>query len=220
MLSIDRLHYSYDSHNDVLKDLSFTVSSGQIVGVMGANGAGKSTLIAAIAAHHRQSAITLKDDSTARTPLMTAYDEPKLYSYLSGRHFIAYILGLRESDVAFPNDLVAGFQLASRIDELILSYSFGTKRKVYLTTCLAEPCQVLQMDEPTNGLDALSVIFLKEHLTQLSESGTAVLLASHDLGFLEGVCDVVHILKDGSIQGEFRKGDPRGLEQVYLETVR
>lgn len=219
-LRVEGFSFGYTKKKQVLHEISFQVMPNEIVGVIGANGAGKSTLISAIADNTRHKAISLAGQQTERQPLVTAFDEPKLYSYLSGRHFIRYILALNGLDAPFPESIVAGFQLGPRLDELVRSYSFGMKRKVYLTTCLAVPCTFLQMDEPTNGLDALSVIFLKDYLHQLCQSGTGVLLASHDIGFLEAVCDKVLILKEGRICGTFDHGDERGLEQVYLELVR
>lgn len=219
-LRIEGLSFGYTKKKNVLHNISLQVRPNEIVGVIGANGAGKSTLISAIADHSRHESISIEGQHAGRKPLVTAFDEPKLYSYLSGRHFIRYILALNGLKVPFPDAIVAGFQLSPRLDELVRSYSFGMKRKVYLTTCLAQPSSFLQMDEPTNGLDALSVIFLKDYLRQLCQSGTGVLLASHDIGFLEALCDRVHILKEGCICGTFESGDERGLEQVYLELVR
>lgn len=220
LLNIDGLSFSYKKNKPVLRDVSFQLTSNKIVGIIGVNGAGKSTLISAIADYPRQNTISLMGASAMREPLVTAYDEPKLYSYLSGRHCIRYLLDLKGKRLPFPDEVVAGFQIEPRLDELIRDYSFGMKRKVYLTICLTEPAAFLQMDEPTNGLDALSIIFLKDYLRQLCQRGTGILLASHDIGFLESTCDRVYVLKDGMLCGSYEKGDERGLEQVYLELVR
>lgn len=219
-IKVTGFSHSYDKERQVLADLSFEVLPGQIIGVMGANGAGKSTLISAIADYQHNPAITVTSPDESLNPLVTAYDEPQLYSYLSGRHFIRYILDLKRPGLAFPDSLVSGFQLKAQLDELIRGYSFGMKRKVYLATCLAEPSSSLQMDEPTNGLDALSVIFLKDTLRQLAADGKAILLASHDMGFLEAICTSVLILKEGRIAGVYDACDGGGLEKVYIDLMR
>jgi ABC-2 type transport system ATP-binding protein len=194
-----------------VNDVSFTFSSGQVVGFVGPNGAGKTTTMRILA--------TL-DEPTAGDVLIdgvSVVEEPE-----RARHFVGYVpdslpthrdmsvheyldffaraYGLKGLHRAKVIDEVEEFTgLTGLRDKMLVALSKGMKQRVSLARALLHDPAVLVMDEPAAGLDPRARIELRELLRVLSSQGKAILISSHILTELAEICHAAVIIERGSV---------------------
>jgi ABC-type multidrug transport system ATPase subunit len=189
-----------------LDDVSLTVERGELVALVGANGAGKSTLL--------QLAVGLLDATdgevlvegtpagsiAARRALSYLSDQPSLYDDLTVNEHIEYVSRLHggEPRPEAADELLALLNLTSRADDLPARFSRGLRQKTAIVLALVRPFSVLLVDEPFVGLDPAGQDALADLLTAAAEAGCAVMVATHQLAFLERT-DRCIALRDGVI---------------------
>jgi ABC-2 type transport system ATP-binding protein len=192
-------------------DVSFTFSSGQVVGFVGPNGAGKTTTMRILA--------TL-DEPTAGDALIdgvSVVEEPERARHLVGYvpdslpthrdmsvheylDFFARAYGLKGLHRAKVIDEVEEFTgLAGLRDKMLVALSKGMKQRVSLARALLHDPAVLVMDEPAAGLDPRARIELRELLRVLSSQGKAILISSHILTELAEICHAAVIIERGCV---------------------
>ena len=190
-------------------DLSFTVRGGEIVGLVGPNGAGKTTTMRAIAGIHPATTGRVRvaghdvagQAIEAKRRLALIPDEPHLFSSLTvweHLEFTARVYGVRqwkEPAAALLEEL----EMAERRDSLADELSRGMRQKVAVVCALVHDPAVLLLDEPLTGLDPRGIRTLYATLRRRAEAGAAVLLSSHLLGQIEGLCTSFLILRQGRL---------------------
>ena len=203
-LSISDLQHSYGKEA-VLRNLSWTLEGGKIHGLVGWNGAGKTTLFRLLAGSQTVQSGQISWTSEALSPNQTALLEthPFFYPKISGAEY----LGLFQSqnpgfDVEGWNDI---FGLPLR--EVVDGYSTGMKKKLAFIAALATGRPLLLLDEPFSGVDLTSNEVLKQVIRKLSERGTTLVVSSHLLEGLEGLCDSISFLYEGRIRMQVEKED-------------
>ena len=222
-----------------VRDLSFGVRSGEVLGLVGPNGAGKTTTLRCIAGIIPPSkgrvAIAgrdLKADPIgAKRALAFFPDEPRLFDYLTvGQHlaFVARIYGVEDYE-AIAEPLLEEFEIANKADELPGQLSRGMKQKLAITCGLLHSPSVLFFDEPLTGLDPLGIRRMKNSIVQRARAGAAIVLSSHLLHLLEEVCSHVLILKSGEkiadgtlseVAARFSHGESGvSLEEVFIRAT-
>jgi ABC-type multidrug transport system ATPase subunit len=189
-----------------LDDVSLEVARGELLALVGANGAGKSTLL--------QLAVGLLDPTggeilvegspagslDARRSLSYISDQPSLYDDLTVNEHIEYVSRLHGGP-ARPDaaeQLLDLLHLAHRADDLPARFSRGLRQKTAIVLALVRPFSVLLVDEPFVGLDPAGQDALADLLTAATEAGCAVMVATHQLAFLERVQRCI-ALRDGVI---------------------
>ncbi|MFU2164330.1 ABC transporter ATP-binding protein [Streptococcus pluranimalium] len=215
MLKIDHLVGGYVTI-PVLKDISFEVASGEVVGLIGLNGAGKSTTINEIIGllQPYQGNISLdglrllENPESYRRKIGYIPETPILYEELTLQEHLdtvamAYGLG---DQTAFRQRLLELFRLDDKLDWYPIHFSKGMKQKVMIIAALLIEPQLLIVDEPFLGLDPLAIRDLTNLIAEEKAKGTAVLMSTHVLDSAEKMCDrfvILHqgqILADGSLQ--------------------
>jgi ABC-2 type transport system ATP-binding protein len=210
MLEVRLLTKTY-SGIPVVKDVSFTIKPGEILGYLGPNGAGKSTTVKLLTGliEPTSGEITFhgqdisRDIKSYQRRLGYIPEEAHLYPHLSGRECLQLAGRLR----GLPRRV-----LESRIDELLrlvglwedrhsslASYSKGMRQKILLLTALLHDPELLILDEPFSGLDVNAAMVLRSLLQTLAERGKMVLYSSHVLEVVEKVCHTVLILRKGQV---------------------
>jgi heme exporter protein A len=207
--------------------VSFVAARGSIIGLLGPNGAGKSTLLAMLATLLRPSAGAIRYGD------MQAVDAPPalrgrigvlghdlfLYPELTAHEnlsFFAALYGRRDADAAAQAALTrAG--LADRGDDLVAGFSRGMRQRVALERALIHGPRLVLLDEPFTGLDQASTSALVERLRGLRESGTAIVLATHDLDVAEGLLDEAIFLREGRMVRSLTR--PEGLRAAYRSAM-
>jgi ABC-2 type transport system ATP-binding protein len=189
-----------------LDDLSFSVSPGEIVGLLGPNGSGKTTALRLVLGFLRPTSGTASvnghdcwHDSVAVRRLV-AYlpGELRLYENMTGRQIIRFLGQLRGEQPDSEVDALAKiFEID--IDRPLANLSSGMKRKVALLSVLVPRTPLVIMDEPTNALDPTMRDLLLEQVRQARKRGQTILFSSHVLAEVEAVCDRVAILQRGRL---------------------
>lgn len=195
----------------VVKDVSFTVRAGEIVGYLGPNGSGKTTTVKMLAGLIEPSAGMVEYDGRNvcddligfRRCLGYVPEEPYLYPFLSGAEYLQLIARLR----GLPEWLIATkirhfldlFGLASAADQSISSYSKGMRQKIVISAALMHDPSVVLFDEPETGLDVTTTLMLRHLVRTLAERGKAIVYSSHILEVVERVCDRVIVLHRGAV---------------------
>jgi ABC-2 type transport system ATP-binding protein len=190
-----------------VRELSFTVRPGEIVGLVGANGAGKTTTLRAIAGILRPSAGTIriggcdleKEPVTAKRLFAYIPDTVHAYDLLTVTehlHFIALAYQIEQAEAKYAA-LLEEVELADKKDEPASNLSRGMLQKLSLACAFLREPRVIILDEPLTGLDPRGIRNMKEAIRRRAAAGTAFLLSSHLLMLVEALCDQVLILHRG-----------------------
>lgn len=216
MLEIDNLSVSYGD-NLVLDGLTVALPLRCVHGLVGMNGAGKTTLLNTMAGFIKpgNGGIRIHGRSLTRADLAFLETENFFYSHITGREY----LGLFMSPKGVPDIDEWNRMFKLPLDQLINSYSSGMKRKLALAGVLRQDKQMVILDEPFNGLDLESSRLLSMIIARLKERGTTVLITSHILGSLTGICDHIHLLRNGKIRFSRDKENFTNLEQEIFRDV-
>jgi len=194
-----------------VKDVSFTLRPGEIVGYLGPNGSGKTTTARMLAGLIEPSSGTVRyagrdisDDLVGfRRQLGYIPEEPYLYPFLSGREYLQLIARLRELPETLLTPKIDGFLeifgLSMAADQAIASYSKGMRQKIVISAALLHDPAVVLFDEPETGLDVTTTLMLRHLVRLLADRGKAILYSSHILEVVEKVCDKVIVLHKGSV---------------------
>ena len=213
MLEIKNLTGGY-VHVPVLKDVSFTVESGQLVGLIGLNGAGKSTTINEIiglltpyAGQITINGLSLREDSNAyRKQIGYIPETPNLYEELTLREHIetvAMAYGIEQTR-AFERiePLLKMFRLDQKLDWFPVHFSKGMKQKVMIICAFVVDPSLFIVDEPFLGLDPLAIADLIQLLEAEKQKGKSVLMSTHVLDSAEKICDSFVILHKGEVRAK------------------
>ncbi len=235
MLKLEKIRKSFEN-NLVLKDVSFTVDTGEVVGLVGLNGSGKSTIIRIISGLIIQDNGTIENDFKNIGVLLEG--SRNIYHFLTVRENIKYFSILNNIEDAyvenFMNKYITLFGLEDKLDEEVGNLSRGMIQKVSIMILLAQNPDIIIMDEPTLGLDIISTIQIREIIQDIvEEKNKTVLIVSHDTKLLDSVADRILFLKDGKIEADIETenlklnkdseylvyyyGMEDGLENIYYE---
>ena len=223
MLEIKNLTGGY-VHVPVLKDVSFTVESGQLVGLIGLNGAGKSTTINEIiglltpySGEINIDGLTLRANPREyRQQIGYIPETPSLYEELTLREHIetvAMAYGI-EQEQAFERvePLLKMFRLDQKLDWFPVHFSKGMKQKVMIICAFVVDPSLFIVDEPFLGLDPLAISDLIQLLDEEKKKGKSILMSTHVLDSAEKMCDSFVILHKGQVRA---KGDLPQLRQAF-----
>jgi ABC-2 type transport system ATP-binding protein len=194
-----------------LKDISFSVPSGQICGLLGPNGAGKTTLfrllmgiLKATKGEMNIDGLDAFDDRVEVKRLIGFLpDEPVYYSYMSGREVLALSAAMHGLDVNQTmkrlDPLIESLNLKDEIYNYAEEYSRGMKKKLGLLLALLHEPKLLVLDEPTNGLDVESTHLFYNLIKEVSRQGTTVLFSTHLLDQVTRLCSHAVIINQGRL---------------------
>lgn len=210
-LTISHLVGGY-SQIPVLKDISFDVQPGELVGLIGLNGAGKSTTINHIIGllTPMKGTITLNDVTLAQDPqaykAQIAYipETPVLYEELTLKEHLEMTILAYGLDHAAAweraTELLKTFRLANKLDWFPANFSKGMKQKVMIVCAFMTNAKLFIIDEPFLGLDPLAVHDLLHLIATVKKRGAAVLMSTHVLDTAEKACDRFVLLHSGEVQ--------------------
>jgi Cu-processing system ATP-binding protein len=204
MIHVESLHKKFGK-NVVLAGLELTIDQGGIFAILGPNGSGKTTLIKTVLGMVIPNKGTISVmDSLVRNKWKYRQDInylPQIANFpgnLKVKELIAMIKDIRQK----PSDeqkLIALFALEPFLDKKLSNLSGGTKQKVNIVLTFMFDSPLIILDEPTNGLDPLSLIRLKELIFEEKAKGKTFLITSHIMQFVEEVSDQIVYLLEGKI---------------------
>ena len=206
-IEVTGLTKNYDSFVAV-KDFSFAVKRGEVLGLVGPNGAGKTTTLRALAGIHpptdgtiRICGFDLRNDAVeAKRRLAFMPDEPRLFDYLTVEEHLQFVSRLYQvTGVKEKMDpLLHEFELTDKRKALPAELSRGMKQKLMIACGFIHEPDVLIFDEPLTGLDPLGIRRMKESIVRRSQAGASLILSSHLLHLVEELCDTIAVIQHGT----------------------
>jgi ABC-2 type transport system ATP-binding protein len=223
-----------------VKNLQLRVAEGEYFGFLGPNGAGKSTTIKMLVGLLRPTSGTAlirgidmwQDPLAAKQQVGVLPEGLNLYERLKGREFIRFagtMYGLDEVTVKHRTDeLLDLMDLTEDADKMIVDYSKGMRKKTSLAAAIIHTPKVLFLDEPFEGIDAITGRVIRNVLRQLTEQGTTIFFSSHILEVVERLCSSLAVIHEGELvaQGTIQEirqmaaaGEDATLEDLFLKAV-
>ena len=227
-------------------NLNLTLRRGSFFGFLGPNGAGKSTTIKMLTGLLAPTSgnIRVLGRDIAEEPLEVKRrigvvpEDLNLFERLTGAEMLAftgrmYGLGKREIAERSP-ELLDLMQLRDEPKKLIVEYSHGMKKKLSLACALIHRPEILFLDEPFEGVDAIASRTLKDLLSRLTARGLTVFLTSHVLEIVERLCSDIAIISQGKllaagsldelrkgirVEGDSERSGPVSLEEYFIHIV-
>jgi ABC-2 type transport system ATP-binding protein len=241
-LSVEHFGRTYAAATGTLtavEDLSFSVASGEIVGLIGPNGAGKTTTLRSLAGILRPTSgrvsidghDIIEDPLEAKRRLAFMPDEPHLFEYLTVTEhlrLVARLYGVADVE-SRAAALVDELELKGKEGSLPGELSRGMRQKVVIACGLVRSATTLLFDEPLTGLDPIGIRRMRNTIVARARAGAAILLSSHLLHLVEEVCSRVIIMDRGRkvADGTFEELASRAdlatagssLEQIFLRVT-
>jgi Cu-processing system ATP-binding protein len=204
MVAIQNLHKRFNK-NIVLQGIDLQINEGGIFAVLGPNGSGKTTLIKCILGMVIPNAgdiavlgQPIKNNSTYRKQIDYLPQIANFPGNLRVRELIRMIKDLRNESTR-DKELIRLFELEPFLDKRLANLSGGTRQKVNIVLTFMFDSPLLILDEPTTGLDPISLIHLKELIEEEKNNGKTILITSHIMSFVEEVADEIVFLLEGNI---------------------
>lgn len=236
IISIKDLRKSYKNGsetNEVLKGINLEINPGKIIGYIGPNGAGKSTtlkiLCGLLDSFKGQVEIAgydiRKDPVEVKRRIGYIPELANIYESITPMEYFSFISDMRNLDhkhsIERARKLLALFEIENNANQRIGSFSKGMKQKVLIISALLHNPDILFMDEPLSGLDANSVITVKEIITTMASEGKTIFYSSHLMDIVEKISDRIILINDGNIvaDGTFgelkQQGGDESLERLF-----
>jgi ABC-2 type transport system ATP-binding protein len=210
LLEARSLTLSY-SGKKAVEDVSFRLDAGSFAGLIGSNGAGKTTLLLSVSGQFKPQSgrvVFLGMDAYERNVeykrhLGMVHEEPFLYPFLTAEEFLWFIARVRKMEKS-----AAAGQIETYLDAMGLSdernraasnLSLGMRKKLAIAAALMDQPRLLFLDEALSGLDVESIHRIKILLRDFTDRGGSILLSSHNLDFLEKICDRYLVLHRGKL---------------------
>jgi ABC-2 type transport system ATP-binding protein len=200
--------------------ITFSVASGEVLGLVGPNGAGKTTTLRAlagiltptrgrlsIAGHDLQS-----DPVAAKAALAYVPDDPRLFDQLTVWEHFRFIAGAYRLDgdwQPLAEDLLARFELGEKRGALASDLSRGMRQKLAIACGYLHRPRAILLDEPLTGLDPRGIRTMKDTIREHAAAGAAVIVSSHLLSLVEDLCTTLLVLRHGQMVWHGRLADLR-----------
>lgn len=234
MIQVEHLSKRYGEDFWAVKDISFHIQKGEIVGFVGQNGAGKTTTIKMLSGilNPTEGSVRIdgydieKESRKAKMSLGYVADNPDLFLRLTGREFIHFLADIydipMEGRAERIEALTARFEVTDALDKPMSDYSHGMRQKMMVIAALVHNPPVWILDEPMTGLDPKAAFELKQMMREHAQEGNCVFFSTHVLEVAEKLCDRIIILKKGKIEyvGTLEelaeKYEGKSLEEIFL----
>lgn len=209
--------------------LDMSIYSRQVFGLLGPNGSGKSTTLGMILSLLEPSSGEVRlfgsaDLDGGRVRIGASLETHGFFPYFSGKKNLklaALAKGVSEDEITRVLEMV---RLDTRKNDRYSAYSFGMKQRLSIASALLGNPEVIILDEPTNGLDPLGIMEIRELIAELARNGKTIIVASHLLSEMEKVCTHVAILQNGKLKksGVINEVIDRhaSLESAFVELTR
>lgn len=190
----------------ILKDISFDIYEGEIVGLVGRNGAGKSTLLKVMTGLYSIDSgdiyyynYNLKNDfEKAMSIVGTLIESPDLYKNLSGDDNLKIFKSMfKNVDESTIEEIVNIVEIEKFLGRKFKTYSLGMKERLGIASSLLNSPKILILDEPTNGLDPIGVKKIFDIIKKMKD--TTIIISSHMLNEIESICDKIIFINDGQV---------------------
>jgi ABC-2 type transport system ATP-binding protein len=219
VIEVAGLSFSY-GRTDAVKDISFSVSRGEVLGFLGPNGAGKSTTVKLLTGQLQpdKGDIRVLDTPVPQrcrqilSRIGVSFEAQNLYHKLTGFENLAVFARLHGLKTDHIPELLSRVGLEGKGNRRVSSYSKGMRQRLMVARALVNRPELLILDEPTQGLDPTGKEMLHGLLREEREAGTTIFITTHDMLDVEALCDRVIFLNEGRIAAD---DDPKALMRRY-----
>lgn len=211
----------------VVEDVNLNVKKGRIYGLLGRNGAGKTTimkmvlgLISISSGEVEIFGVKLKgNEKKIYSRIGSIIETPSFYSYLTGTENLEIFARLRgtvkRNAVKSALEIVG---LPYKDSKVFSSYSLGMKQRLGIANAILNDPEILILDEPTNGLDPVGIVEIRNFLRQLChEQGKTIIISSHILSEMALLVDDIGIINEGHLLKEISIGELEEKNKKYIE---
>ena len=222
------------SEKEVLKGIDLTIERGQIIGYIGPNGAGKSTtvkilcgILTAFEGDIEVMGKPLKGhEQEIKSMIGYVPENGALYEALSPTEYLSLVGTLFDMTPELiaerTNSLLKYFEMSQHANQRMDTFSKGMKQKILIIAGLINNPDILFLDEPLSGLDANSVILVKDMLSRLAQQGKTIFYSSHLMDVVEKISDRIilidqgQVIADGTFE-ELQQDSSASLEQLFAK---
>ncbi|MDO5510725.1 MAG: ATP-binding cassette domain-containing protein [Weeksellaceae bacterium] len=209
-----------------LKEVSFSVEDGEVIGLLGPNGAGKSTLMKCIVSTITPNSghVYVQGKNVQQHPMetkrMIGYlsENNPLYLDMYVQEYLSLVADFRKCSRQDVEEVIEKTGLTAERNKIIRALSKGYKQRVGLAQAIIHKPQLLILDEPTNGLDPNQIIEIRQLIKEVGH-GKTVLLSTHIMQEVEALCTRVILLNKGQLikdqNIENFKGKHQSLEEAF-----
>jgi len=227
LIEVDGLSKFYGSHAAV-RDVSFKINEGEIIGLLGLNGAGKSTILKILGSFLLPSAgkalmagFSVEDDSDQVRELIGYLpDRPPLYDEMRVVSYLRYVAKLKNVAQSTIDQRVTEVLKKTNLNDVawqtLGELSHGYRQRVGIAQALIHNPRVIILDEPINGLDPIQIVEMRDLILSLRGKHT-VILSSHILSEITRTCDRILIIDKGRLVAE---GQEAELGKVYAKSMK
>ena len=220
MLACSQLKKIYQKQC-VVNKLSFSVNRGEAFALLGSNGAGKTTTIKMILGLIPKDEGTVKIEEGVR--IGYSPETPYFHPFLNAGEVLEFYGGLQNIPKKELKEQIPVLLKRAGLEDnktKVKNYSKGMLQRLALAQALLGDPQLLILDEPAAGLDALGRGEMMHTIQGLKEEGRTIIINSHILNDIERVCDRGIIMKKGNLLYEWEKGkEVRSLEEIFVEKI-
>lgn len=229
MILSKNIKFAYKKENLVIKNVSFELGKGKIIGVIGPNGCGKSTLLKLLSGYLDKDSGEIYINGTdlntmerkERAKIIGVVPQKLEVGFpfivrdfvLMGRYpFLKRLEGYSKNDKDAVEKIIEEMKIGYLANKSIESLSGGEKQLVFIAKALVSNPEILLLDEPISNLDINHQKELREIVKKLNaQNGTTVVIVSHDINYILGICEEIIVLKNGEI---YKKGKVRDVITV------
>ncbi len=235
LLEVKGLNKIYEDGYHAVRDVSFSIPPGMLVGLIGPNGCGKSTMMKCINRMHpissgdvfidgesvkdKTPADIAKKVATVPATLRGAFGLTVFETVMLGRYpYLKNVWWEPEEDESMVEDAMRKFGVDHLRDRAVGALSSGEQERVLIAKAFVQQPRLMLVDEPTSHLDMKYKLDVMEYLTAMVKKDMSVLVAEHDISLMARYCDMCIIMRKGEIVGI---GDPKKvitpelIEEVY-----
>ena len=234
LVQVENLSKVYKDGYKAVENLSFTVSRGQVVGLLGPNCAGKTTTLRMMMGLIFPTEGAIYMDGKAVYPGSPAL--ANLGSFVEGPGFLPHLTGRENLDLywrsigrtgeKYLDEVLTITKLGTALDKKVRSYSQGMRQRLAIAQAMMGMPDLLVLDEPTNGLDPQQIAEMRVVLKEYAKTGRTVIVSSHLLAEVQQTCSHVvlmhrgHLIAFGPMKKILTKNrQARSLEEIFLELI-
>ncbi|MCY7618994.1 ABC transporter ATP-binding protein [Bacillus pumilus] len=211
LLSVRNVTKVFEREKIILDNISLDLEENDITFILGSNGAGKTTLLQILLGLiEKQEGDVLFEGKKLNYPLSNEFkrkigyvsDQPLLIEYLTALEnleYISFIYNIKYSRNDFI-EILQRYGLMDVDDKLVKNFSRGMRTKLNLCFLDIIDPMVIYMDEPTIGLDVMSIQYLTSKILEFKKNGKTLLITSHDMAFVMQLAEHIYILHGGIIK--------------------
>ncbi|WP_339176131.1 ABC transporter ATP-binding protein [Solibacillus sp. FSL R5-0691] len=204
VLQVNDLEMEYKNRR-VLDNITFSIGTGEIIGIVGPNGAGKSSLMRAVLGLEKINKGTVHINNIANNNpeffkhISFLPSDNYLYMQLTGYDHLSFVANIYHIPQQEIDDVIELIGIRSYVHQPVKSYSYGMRQHLLIALSILTKPLIILMDEPFNGLDPTSIIELKQLIQVLHAKGMSIFISTHNLDLLEDLTDTFWFIKEGKL---------------------